>query len=436
MIAVIGAGLTGLSAAYHLGGPSLILEREARAGGLCRSETVDGFTFDLTGHLLHLKRPEIVRLVSGLIPEAAFNRIDRRSFIYSHGVFTPYPYQVNTHGLPPEVIAECVTGFVEAVRAGEIPPAEAGSLSFRDWVLATFGRGVARHFMFPYNEKLWRTDLSEMTCEWVSWAVPRPSVEEVIRGALGLSGRAFGYNPSFLYPKRGGIQILPDALASKVEGLRLGAEVLSVNARRRTLSFRTAEGRVEEVAYEALVSTMPLPSLLRLAEGLPPALSGLASGLRFTTVVNINLGVERAGITDMHWVYFPGPEFVFYRCGFPTSFTPHAAPEGCSSIYVEISLRPDEAWSEEDLAEKCRDGLVRCGLLRPEDRIVSRKIFHISPAYVIYDRTRRRGLGPALAELRKMGIHSVGRYGAWYYNSMEDSLEEGRRTALEIGASL
>lgn len=435
MNVIIGAGLTGLSTALHLEGDHLVLEREEVPGGLCRSESADGFTFDLTGHLLHLRRPEIKALVHDLLPEAAFNKIARRSFIYSNGVFTPYPFQVNTHGLPAQVISECLLGFIEAVHAGEVPPEEVSRLSFRDWISKTFGAGIARHFMFPYNEKLWRTDLSEMTCEWVSWAVPRPTLKDVVEGALGISARAFGYNPSFLYPRRGGIQILPDALAARVEGVRYGAEVLSVDASRKAVSFRTASG-VEEVPYRNLVSTMPLPALLRITEGLPPELAGLASGMKAAAVVNVNLGIQRARLTDMHWVYFPEPEFVFYRCGFPASFTREAAPQGCSSFYIEISLRPDEPWDEDDLTEKCRQGLLRCGLLRPEDRIVARRTFYINPAYVIYDRFRRRHLDRTLEALAGRGIHSVGRYGAWYYNSMEDSMAQGRAKALEIEGRL
>jgi len=430
---VLGAGLTGLSAAYHLGGDVLVVEKETAPGGLCRSVEDDGFTFDLTGHLLHLRRPEIRDLVAELLPEQAFNRIDRRSFIYSHGVFTPYPFQVNTHGLPAEVVAECLVGFIEAVGKGTLSAEEMEEVSFKDWALATFGAGVAKHFMFPYNEKLWLTDLSEMTCEWVSWAVPRPSVKEVVEGALGLSKRAFGYNPSFLYPRKGGIQILPDALAAKVPGVRYGTEALAVDAKRRTVTLRASgSGREEEIPYTALVSTAPLPALLRMCRNLPPALADLASGLRYTAVVNVNLGVARAPLTDMHWVYFPGPELPFYRAGFPANFTSEAVPEGASSIYIEVALPPGERFDADALTERCRRGLISCGILRAEDDIVARRIFHISPAYVVYDRLRKRRLPEALAALRGLGIHSVGRYGAWYYNSMEDSLASGRETALSL----
>jgi protoporphyrinogen oxidase len=149
-------------------------------------------------------------------------------------------------------------------------------------------------------------------------------------------------------------------------------------------------------------------------------------------VANVNLGVARAGLTDMHWVYFPGAEFPFYRAGFPANFTSDAVPGGCSSIYIEIALRPGEVLREEDLVARSKEGLIRCGLLRSDDRIVTRRVFHISPAYVVYDRARKAALVPALQKLAALGIRSAGRYGAWYYNSMEDSLAEGRETALAI----
>ncbi|MGH9866846.1 MAG: protoporphyrinogen/coproporphyrinogen oxidase [Candidatus Polarisedimenticolia bacterium] len=430
MILILGGGLTGLSAALHLQDSSetRVLEREERPGGLCRSFTQDGFTFDLTGHLLHLRRPEIRDLVMRLVPEERFERIDRRAFIHSQGVLTPYPFQVNTHGLPPEVVAECLLGFIEAAREAAPSSQEAAGLSFRRWVLKTFGTGIARHFMFPYNEKLWLCDLDEMTCEWASWSIPRPSLKDVVEGALGLSRAAFGYNPSFFYPKAGGIEVLPAALASRVRNVSCGSLVERVDVRRRVAHVRGGEA----IPYQSLVSTLPLPRLVEIASGLPEWTREAARALRHVAVVNVNLGIDRVLHTDKHWIYFPEKDYVFYRAGFPASFTPAAAPPGCSSIYLEIAVPPGTRTDDDALAAQCREGLLRAGLLEPSDRIVTRAIFHIDPAYVIHDPHRREMLPRLLDELRSHGIHSAGRYGAWYYNSMEDSLAEGRALALEL----
>ena len=104
MIVIVGAGLAGLSTAYHLSGTSYRLyEREAEVGGLCRSYRKDGFTFDYTGHLLHFRQPDIKSLVERLLA-GKLQTHRRKSFIYSHQTYTEYPFQVNTHGLPPDVV--------------------------------------------------------------------------------------------------------------------------------------------------------------------------------------------------------------------------------------------------------------------------------------------------------------------------------------------
>src|SRR5881628_2998405 len=148
-VVVLGAGLTGLSAAYHLGAPSLVIEREREVGGLARTHTEEGFTFDCTGHLLHLREARVVALVDALLPDA-FARHERRALIFSKGVYTPYPFQANLHGLPPEVVHECLSGFVEAlVRRAAGGEPDLASLTFRDWTERTFGAGIARHFLVP-----------------------------------------------------------------------------------------------------------------------------------------------------------------------------------------------------------------------------------------------------------------------------------------------
>lgn len=112
MIVIVGAGLAGLSTAYHLSDlPYRLYEREQEVGGLCRSYCKDGFTFDYTGHLLHFRQAEIKALVEQLLT-GQLQRHARRSFIYSHQTYTEYPFQVNTYGPPPEVVRECLMGFI------------------------------------------------------------------------------------------------------------------------------------------------------------------------------------------------------------------------------------------------------------------------------------------------------------------------------------
>src|SRR5215471_1129614 len=249
-VVIIGGGLAGVSAGYHLAEfePTLF-ERENEIGGLCRSFSQDGFTFDCTGHLIHLRNQYTKDLVAKILPNA-FDSHERRASIYSKSVTTPYPFQANTYGLPPEVVRECLVGFIDSLHSN----GSGGNVNdFHDWTLRTFGSGIAKHFMLPYNEKFWKQDLHNITSDWVSWSIPKPSLEEVVNGALGLTNKGMGYNPKFIYPKNGGIECLPRALAKPVRQVYVNEPIESIDARRKTIQLSSGC----EQSYDFLVSTVP-----------------------------------------------------------------------------------------------------------------------------------------------------------------------------------
>lgn len=424
-VLIVGAGLSGLSAAYALRErPRLLVEAEDRVGGLCRSLRVAGFTFDYTGHLLHMKRREVRELVFGLMGEGAFLRIDRRSGVYSHGTVTDYPFQVNTHGLPRPVVRECVMGFAATL---QVPSPPGGDSSFRQWALATFGDGICKHFMIPYNEKLFCADLESVTADWVSWSIPKPTWSEVIRGALGRTSKAFGYNSSFLYPAAGGIDHLPRAFLPHVGDLRLSTRVVGLHAGRR--KARLSSGEV--ASYAVMISTMPLPCLLSRIEDLPRELAEGSRRLRYVSVLNLNLGFDAPCPLPHHWLYFPEPEFPFYRIGIYSNLCPAAVPPGTSAFYVEISHPPGQPPEIRALERRVVEALRGVGLVPPEARVLRAETFQIPCAYVIHDRHRRDFLPAAIRYLERHGILSVGRYGAWEYSAMEDALWHGVSAARQ-----
>ncbi|HEV8540214.1 MAG TPA: FAD-dependent oxidoreductase [Nitrospiraceae bacterium] len=429
MILIVGAGLAGLSTAYHLGDrPYRVMEKEKEAGGLCRSYQMDGFTFDMTGHLLHFRQAEIKALVENLLA-GRLEKHNRRSFIYSHRTYTEYPFQVNTYGLPPEVVRECLLGFIATLtHSSTVSPAER---SFKAWILENLGEGMAKHFMVPFNEKLWQVSLDELTSDWVSWLVPKPELKDVINGALGIKDKAFGYNPTFLYPAQGGIGALPQAFLPGVKEIVYGSELVEVDTQRRRAVFQ--DGRIED--YDTLVSTMPVPELVRLCTDLPQAIRDAATGLRCVSVYNVNLGVARERISDYHWIYFPEPEYSFYRAGFPMNFSPALGRPGCSSLYVEVSHQPTESIPPAVLLQRIRTGMEQASIFRPDDEVVVADVRDIRYAYVLFDKHRARALPAILEELERRGIHSIGRYGRWEHTSMEDAIAQGKTLAEKLRAS-
>ena len=428
MIVILGGGLAGLATAKFLQEtPHVVLEGESRAGGLCRSRHVSGFVFDYTGHLLHLRDPRAVALADELWPDA-FDVLERRAFIRTRGTTLPFPFQGNLHGLPREVVADCILGAAEASR-NEVPKDPA--ISFQDWSVAVLGRGISDAFMIPYNTKLFRRKPSEMTADWVSWAVPRPNLAEVVRGALGIRNEGLGYNSTFRYPKRGGIEIVPEAFSRGLRTLRLEAHVREVDLDRKTVTLASGES----IPWERLVVTIPLPAFLGMVRGGGRDGKALADRLDWSVVGCLNLGFDRPGIGDgAHWIYFPDADAPFYRVGFPHAMSAAVVPPSTSSAYVEFGLTRDERADPGVLEARALEALRREGILKQTDRVVARDFLRIDPGYVIFDRARQEVLAEAVPWLEGKGVRLIGRYGAWTYSYMERAILDGLETAQALRA--
>jgi len=430
MIVILGGGLAGLATAHFLKDiPHVVLEAESVPGGLCRSRTIDGFVFDYTGHLLHVRDSRAMKLLEEMWP-GAFATVSRSAMIRTRGVTLPFPFQANLFGLPKDVVVDCIVGAAEALLQ---PVPEDPALSFRDWSNAALGRGISDAFMFPYNTKLFRRQPEEMTADWVSWAVPRPNLTEVVRGALGIANEGMGYNSSFRYPKRGGIEVVPNAFAARAKNLRTRARVAAVDFGERVVTLDSGE----KVAYHRLVSTIPLPLLLRIGHGGGLNGADLAARLDWSVVGCLNLGIARPGVgSGAHWIYFPDPDVPFYRAGFPHAMSDGVCPPGTSSLYVEFGLTRAESADPASLEKAAIAALVREGILRKDDRVIARDWIRIDPGYVIFDRARQEVMAEAIPRLDALGVKTIGRYGAWTYSYMERAILDGLETAeaLERGA--
>jgi protoporphyrinogen oxidase len=307
-----------------------------------------------------------------------------------------------------------------------------GPKNFQDWVLQTFGTGIAKHFMLPYNEKFWKQDLRDIRCDWVSWSIPKPSLEEVVNGALGLTNKGMGYNPKFIYPTNGGIDCLPHALARPIKDVYVNEAVDFIDPKKKYV--RLASGR--EQPYDVLISTLPLPLAFRMLKDTSDSLKGQAYGLRAVSVLNINLGIDRPNISDQHWIYFPENQFIFSRVGFPMNFSKTVAPDGTSSMYIEITHAPQMKMNVEECVARSIQDLQKCGIMRKGDRILTRQILDIQFAYVIFDEHRHTHLQNLIDYLESRDIYTAGRYGRWEYFSMEDSILSGKSASEAVAAKL
>src|SRR5438105_4636964 len=263
-IVIIGAGPTGLSAAFHTKTDCLVLDKNNKIGGTCRSEERDGFIFDYAGHIIFTRDPYAQRLTAELLGDNMHFQ-QREAWVYSKSTYTPYPFQANTYGLPVEIVKECVLGLLEAQR--QWPEGGGDAANFEEFIHRHWGSGIAKHFMIPYNRKLWTVPLCRMSHEWMGGRVPMPDLEQVLDGALRQGSKDMGPNARFFYPLHGGIQAFMDAIARGIRNVRVNSQVTNIDVCRRRLTVNDHE----EIGYDQLITTMPLPQLLAVIPDMPPA---------------------------------------------------------------------------------------------------------------------------------------------------------------------
>ncbi len=429
----LGGGLAGLAAALHRPtGDAICLEAESTVGGECRSSFVDGFTFDRTGHWLHLRDPQVKSWLFGLMGEDSFVQVARRSRIWSHGCLTEYPFQSNLYGLPSDVIAECLESAIRTLRPlpNEKPETAQPETSFADWIVAHFGEGIARHFMLPYNARLWGVPATEITADWCQRFVPRPDLFDIVRGAVGCHQQV-GYNARFFYPKQGGIGAVAQALANALPG----QVFCNTPVTRLDLQRRVATTPAGDIHFEHLISSLPLPVLLNLSTNVPAEVRAAAGKLRATPVSWLDIGVEGELKLPDHWLYVPEAEWPMYRVGSYSNVLSTMAPANCGSLYVELCDRD----ADFDLTEgsafmtRVREGLSAMGFIDRDQPFKVCQLTRARYAYVIYDFNYQAARRISLDWLSERGVESVGRYGDWNYSSMEDALIAGREAALRCG---
>lgn len=417
-VVVLGGGLAGIAASYYSGAP--VYEADSRVGGVAASDRADGFTFDRGIHVLQTQNQKVLSLFDEIGVE--MKTLSRRASIYYQGRYTEYPFQVNTVGLPLGTRMRCVAGFL---RRGTAPE----PTNYEEWIVRSVGKGFAETFLIPYSEKFWTVHPREMTFEWTGNRVPQPTTWQVLRGAIWQKPTQIGTNAIFRYPaNEGGYGTIAEALAARVSAVHLSHRAASIDTLNRRLRFEN--GAV--VNYETLISSIPLPDLVALCLEAPENVRDAARKLRTNSIAVVNLGIERADISDRHWVHFPEKHISFFRMSLPHNFNADVAPKGMSSISAEVAYSPDMPPDRDTLLQRVIDDLVGVGMLRKSDVIATTAVRNIRYAYCIYDRQRKMALRTIHDWLGSCDIVPCGRYGLWTYFWSDEAILSGRKAAESI----
>lgn len=431
-IVILGAGLAGLSTAYHLKRDYVLFEKEKEPGGMARSIYKDGYIFDYDGHLMHFRNEYVFKLVSEFL-EGNIAPHKRDSWIYSKNIFTRYPFQANFYGLPKNIVKDCLMGLIKAKLSLINPSPHRGegkgeggyNGNFETWIRTTFGDGVAEHFMLPYNRKFWTIEPCELTCEWLDGFVPVPSIEDVVTGAISDNTKQYGYNSRFWYPVRGGISELVKAFVERTRNMYLNKKAVTIDQYRREIIFEGATIK----KFKKLILTIPLPELNTLLVNIPKEVKEAFLKLRHTSIFVLNVGIKNEPVSERHWIYYPEEEFIFYRVGFPANFSSDVAPEKKTSMYVEIAYSDSKKIDKNQIISTAFEDLKKAGVIFNESDIEVCLPIDIKYGYIIYDSCRKKSLEIIKDYLERFGIYTIGRYGSWKYMSMEDVILEGKQIA-------
>jgi protoporphyrinogen oxidase len=418
---IVGAGMSGLATAAALSGRGqddlIVLEADREIGGYCKTVRQQGFVWDYSGHFFHFKHPDIEQYLRERMGEQRIRSVTRRSFIDYHGQRIDFPFQKNIHQLPKQELIDCLYDLYFAVEAqAQADQREPAAGSFKDMLYARFGRAICEKFLVPYNEKLYACDLGELDRDAMGRFFPYASLTEIVRNMREPDNSS--YNATFTYPEGGAIEYV-HALARAIPTSRIA---LSEQLEHIDLERRVARTSRRELQFERLISSEPFPRFI--------ARTGLehdAAAFSWNKVLVFNLGFDRKGPNDVHWMYFPSREVVFYRVGFYDNIFDAER----MSLYVEIGLAADAPVDVAALRARVLADLRKVGLVDRHELIAEHNVL-MDPAYVHITQRANAEVTRLRARLAAHGVYSIGRYGGWTYCSIEDNMVEARALVSEL----
>ncbi len=411
----IGAGLAGLSFAYHHDKHMPVFESLDTVGGLVRTVEYNQCRFDLAPHLLHLRNPYVRELVFDKLG-LEVEKHQRKAHIYYDKTIIPYPFELNLLHLSDQTKKDCLEGLNEVKNFTREEELEIRKGTYQDYALKCFGSGIANHYLLPYNRKIWDTEPSEMTCEFMSHIITADK-EQIRKNAFQENTDQFGYNVEFYYPIHKGIQDLADIFAQQLTNIKLNTTALKFNTRLKTVEL--SDGST--VKYNKMVSTVPLQTIVMNSDR--DDLKALAQELVYTSVYTVNL-VIKGTLPDTHWMYFPDKELSFYRISFPKNYFKKSTPGQEQIIAVEVGSR-NHGLSIEDIEKKVVAEIKQMPIFQIDELLFVHSI-KIPVAYCIYEPKRPAIVEKIKSELEASGIYQTGRYGKWEYAGMQDAIMDGK----------
>jgi protoporphyrinogen oxidase len=425
---ILGSGMGGFGAANLLhehGIKARMYDQRRRPGGLTSSfSSGDHFIFDEGVHISFTKSQR----VKDVFARSTGGRFETGRVYcnnYWRGHWVKHPAQVNLHGLPTDTIVNCIKDFV-AVQAAADPEIN----NYEDWLLATYGESFARDFPMVYTRKYHTTDAANMTTDWLGPRLYRPTLDEVLRGALEHEPLDVFYVDEFRYPSEGGFEGFMRGLFPLAD-VHNGHEVIEIDCNDNQLRF--ADGT--RAGFEKLISSIPLPKLVPLIKGTPNDVLDAAGLLACSQAVVVNIGLNRPVDVKQQWSYFYDEDIPFARVSYRANLAKRSVPPNCGAFQAEIyfsdKYRPLNG-TPEDWIEPTIDAMIGCGLIKDRSEIIHRSAIWIPFANVIFDHDRRAALETVHGYLADIGVSVCGRFGLWGYMWTDAAFLSGEKAARNL----
>lgn len=413
---ILGAGISGLGAAYSLrqkGETPLVLEKNETYGGLCGCFTIDGFTFDRFVHLSFAKDERVLNIFNTSAKQRIITHIPNPYNIYNRK-WIKHPAQNNLYPLSAEEKSLIINDFLSRPNNVEADKID----NYEQWLRIQFGNYFAEHFPMKYTKKYWMSEAKELETRWVGQRIYQPSVEEVIKGSKTADTPVTYYAKEMRYPASGGYRQFFSLLAEGTD-IRYGKEVTNIDTTLKTVT--TSDNTTYH--FTRLISTLPLNLYPSLMPGMPEDIKEAARKLKATSGYHVSIALKTKDIPPYLWWYIYDEDILAARVYSPSLKSPNNAPEGCSSLQMEVYCA-ENAFTEQELKERTVGKLIEMGIIKEEDILFTHIGFE-AYANVIFDKNIYVCREKVRKYLISQGVEPIGRFGEWGYLWSDQSLLSG-----------
>lgn len=402
---VLGAGIAGISASYHLkqkGINSTIYEKDSDWGGLCGFFEINGYRFDRFVHFTFTTDEYIINTFDKSSPLYAHPSI---SYNYYKGCWLKHPAMSNLASLSAEDKVKIISDFINR------PNKEVSEINnYDEWLRVQNGNYFAENFATVYTRKYWGQEPKDMETKWIGQRIRCPDLSEVLRGSYAEQEQNFYYTSYMKYPKKGGFRSILDNCRKEVD-IKFNKKVVRIDTCNKIVYF--ADGSQEQ--YDRLISSLPLPEIVKMIDGCPEEVLNAAQQLKWTCGYQVSLGFKRPDVAKHLWFYIYDEDIPPARVYSPNLKSADNVPEGCSSLQAEVFYSNDVTIpSAEKVLNSTIEKLKSICKFNDDDIIVkdirSEPYANVTFTHGIYENRQI-----VLDYLILQGIESIGRFGKWDY---------------------